>query len=287
MSKKQKTAAEETQELVQKIQDDEIKKIDVSFEDLEEEPKTEEPSTEIEKKVEEKRVVPEDKEEQKVEKETEIDEDQLTDKISKRVADTLVKQLTGTADKPADSEDQELVSPWKKEGRNPVDYDEITEWAVKKIEILSERRQEAERKAKEEQEALTAQQQEELKKYQEEQNKAFNQVIDDELDELYTNNKLPRIKDKDDPKDIGVIARRALFQTMLDVNEKRRAEGKQPIMSVSRIFHTYYKQPSLQPAGADAPISMGQGSAEATDPDEYSYTDLKKDQRKWGFFRLR
>lgn len=285
MAKKQKTALEETQELAEKLLADEIKDITLP----EEEEKVEEPEkTEVEVEAEKKKeeVVETPKEEPKA-----IDEDELTEKISKAVSDKVLKQMTGEDEKKKGDADQELVSPWTKEGRNPKDYDEIADWAMTKNEILSTRKAEESERQRQEQETQQKQVQEEQdktqKQIQEEQAKAFNQVIDDELDELYTNNKLPRIKNKDDAKDPGVIARKHLFQTMLDINNQRKEEGKPAIMSVSRIFHTYYKPPTTQPAGADAPISLGQGMAEAADPEDFSYADLQKEQKGWGWFRRR
>lgn len=287
MAKKQKTALEETQELAQEMVDKAVEETGITFddEDKPESNKTEtKPDVEDEKKPEET-PKEEPKEEPKKPEETEIDEDEFTEKVSKSVADRLAKQITGQDEKKKDDVDQELVSPWTKEGRNPKDYDEIADWAMQKKEVLDKRRAVEEQKATEEQNQQKAQQEEAQRAADEERAKSFNQVIDDELDELYTNNKLPRVKDKDDANDPGVVARKALFQTMLDVNMKRKAEGKPAIMSVSRIFHTYYTPPTQQRPGADAPISMGQGAPEETDPDDYSYTDVKKVQKGWGIWR--
>jgi hypothetical protein len=52
--------------------------------------------------------------------------------------------------------------------------------------------------------------------------------------------------------------RKELFKTMLDVNTERQKEGKAPIYSIKEVFYEHYKK-DKQPAGADAPISMGKG----------------------------
>ena len=91
---------------------------------------------------------------------------------------------------------------------------------------------------------------------------------------MSVNNKIPKIKDPNDPEDVGVKARIDLFKTMKEVNEDRVKNGKEPIISVNRIFNNYYK-PKTQPAGSDAPVSMGRGSAPVNEG-EYTYNQIHK-----------
>lgn len=287
MPKKQKTAVEETQELAQKLQDDMVK--DFSFPDEKEENPfdavpVEEPKTEIEKKVEET-----PKEEAKEDKPV-FDQEKFKEDLVSEIDKRLPKADTKEEKEEKKDAIKEYLDKAKAEGRNPT-WEEALAFVAEEGSNRAYERIKAEQAAEQEKARVQEEEREQIaevqKKADEERVKAFNQVIDDELDELYNNNKLPRIKNKDDAKDPGVIARKALFQTMLDVNEKRKEEGKPAILSVSRIYSFYYKPPTAQRAGADAPVSMGQGASEASDPDDYSYTDLKKEQRKWGFWKSR
>jgi hypothetical protein len=112
----------------------------------------------------------------------------------------------------------------------------------------------------EEQKAQEAQKEQEMKVTKELSDR-FNATLDEELDEMYSKGELTPIKDKSNPNDQGVIERQSLFAKMLEVNKQREAEGKPIIMSISRIKYGYWTKPNAQPAGEDAPISMGKGSA--------------------------
>lgn len=176
----------------------------------------------------------------------------------------------------AEKAKDENTPPWVKRGEEtPKDYNELAEWnaevAERKIMAKLEER-EADKQAKIEAEKKA---EEDKLKTDEERTKAFNDAIDEELTELYENNKLPKIVNKEDKEDPGIKARQALFQTMYDVNEKRKAEGKPLIFSINRIFNNYYKAPTAQPAGADAPIAGGRlKAASAKVEGEYSYNEI-------------
>jgi len=167
--------------------------------------------------------------------------------------------------------------------------DEYEEWAKKVFDETGKApnwkqaaefiKENAKRELKEEAEAK--EKEEELKKSQEvEQEKKvtndWNTFIDRELDDLYEENKLPRILNKDDETDPGVIARKALFKTMLDTNTRLQNEGKPVEYSIYKIFHKYYKPPNQQPAGADAPIAGGNTGGGAQAEEKVSYQELKQ-----------
>lgn len=189
---------------------------------------------------EEPKVEPEEKKEEGVD----FDPDALTQKISEETAKRIIEATT-KKEEPKVEVDEELISPWAKEGRAPKDYEEITDWAIKKAKILDKREAEAE-----------ALKQEEVKKQTEEYNKAqieqFNKYTDEQLSDLKAAGK---IKTADEQK--------ALFQKMLEVNQARAKEGKSPIYSVKEIFYEHYTPPTAQPAGADAPISPGASTVES------------------------
>lgn len=130
----------------------------------------------------------------------------------------------------------------------------------------------------EQQEAYKAQQEAQTKQAEQEQGyeKQLNSMIDEELNELYASGKLTRIKDKEDPNDPGVRERKALMQTMYDVNVKRAQTGASPIYSVARIHSNYFKGVNRQPAGADAMITNNRAGSAPTDEGDYEYVkDIK------------
>jgi hypothetical protein len=156
-------------------------------------------------------------------------------------------------------EKDEMIPNYVREGRNPKDYAEINDEAQRIAElkfnkILEQRETQAKQK---EEETLKAKEETLAKSKQFEAD--FNKMIDEELTEMYASNKIPKIVDDKDPNDPGVKTRFNLFKTMQEVNTKRVAAGEQPITSISRIFNNYYKAPTGEVAGADAPISAGSG----------------------------
>jgi hypothetical protein len=61
---------------------------------------------------------------------------------------------------------------------------------------------------------------------------------------------------------------------MVDVNVARVKEGKDPIMDIELIAYKYYKPKAVQPAGADAPVSMGKQSGGTEDAQEMDYREI-------------
>lgn len=201
----------------------------------------------------------------------EFDPAEFKKEVTAQAQKEIIERITGTKEKK--SEDDELTSPWKKENRNPKDYDEIAEWAVQKKAVLDQRAQVAAvEKNKKDMETYQAQ--------QGEQTKRINDYIDRELEELYEEKKIPRIKDKDDVNDPGIVARKALFQSMLDVNDQLRKDNKPAEYSIYKIFTKFYKSPSRQPAGADAPVSLGRSRASEGDTEQVKYADIHR--KSWG-----
>jgi hypothetical protein len=203
-----------------------------------EEPKIEEP------------VIPEVKEEKPP-----FDAEKLKEEISEATAKKIIEATTQQKE-PKKEVDEELISPWAKEGRAPKDYEEVADWGVEKKSILDRREREAELLKQQE----TAKQTEE---YNKQQVADFNKYTDDQLGDLKAAGKIKTPEEQ-----------RALFQSMLDVNIARQKEGKAPIYSIKEIFYEHYKAPTAQPAGADAPISPGTGAL-ASEGKEMDYKDLQ------------
>jgi len=185
--------------------------------------------------------IKEEKIEEKKEEEVEFDPAKWKEEITEATAKKIIEAQT-KREEPKEEVDKELISPWAKEGRTPKDYEEVSDWGVEKAKILQKREQEAQTKATEEQ---TKKQEE----YNKQQIDSFNKYTDEQLEDLKSKGKITT----DDE-------RKALFQTMLTVNQERVKEGKNPIYSVKEIFYEHYKAPNAQPAGADAPVSAGKAN---------------------------
>lgn len=191
---------------------------------------------------------------------------------AQEITTQLVEALQGKNAKETkeniDEYEQYAKDTWEKAGRPPT-YTEALKFVAEntKKALLEEQKSQAEKaeEARKAHEAANASRQDEINKF-----------IDKELEELYADGKLPKIKDPKDPNDYGVIARKALFQTMLEVNQKNQAENKPYEYSVYKIFHRHYKAPAKQPAGADAPVSAGSNRSSQPEDDAFSYKDIKK-----------
>lgn len=210
-----------------------------------------------------------------VEKEIEIDPEamkkDIADKVSKETIEKITKALTGeekTTEAQKDKYQEWAEKFYAEKGRNPTWFELIP---FIKDELKADMKNEEE---------MTRKQREEYRARVEADNnkrtEAFNKYVDQQLEDLYKNNKLPRIVNKDDDRDPGVVARKALFQTMLEVNQERVKNNLDPIYSVKEIYYEYYKAPNRQPAGADAPISIGRGNAQVDSGEDYSYADIRK-----------
>ena len=195
--------------------------------------------------------------------EPEVDISAIEAEVTKKVSDKIIKSLTGGSEAEIEGALGEQ-SPWAKEGRNPKDYDEIAQWATD----LALKRQEAQ-KAEETEKAK--EQEKEATKLQTERAEAFNKYWDTQLNELYESGKLPKIENAKDENDLGVKARKAMFSKMIEVNEQRTKEGKEPIYSLKEI---YYEHPINEEPGMSAPVSAGRGAVPA-EGEGYEYVGSK------------
>jgi hypothetical protein len=210
------------------------------------------------KPTDEKEEKPVETPEEKDEK-PDFDPDKFAETVSEKAAEKtakMIEEVTGRKE-PTKEVDEELMSPWAKENRTPRDYEEVADWALQKKSILDKREAEAK-------DAQSKIEKEETEKQNEEKIKNFNRYVDEQLDELHAAGKI----DKNNKEQ-----RKALFTAMLEVNQARAKEGKQPIYSVKEIFYEHYKVPTSQPAGADAPVSMG-GFTPPEDKSEINYNDI-------------
>ena len=216
----------------------------------------------IEKKAEEMKAAPKE-EVKEMAPEPKIDPSAIAretaEKTAKEMADKISKALTGKeeATKAEKSKYEAAAEEFENKNGRPPAWHELVPFMVDDALEKIEQRQ-AEKAAKEN-ERLG-----QINKYNEDRSKAFNAQIDTELNDLMSSNRLPKTED----------ARKALFQTMLEVNTARQSEGKTPIYSLKEIFYEHYKAPNAQPAGADAPVSAGRGGTVTPGEDDYSYADI-------------
>jgi hypothetical protein len=205
-----------------------------------------------------------------------------TSKLAEEVADKVVEKTKPPEEKPIEKTEEEKYKEWAndfktKEGKDPTWTDVATHLKEDAIKAIDDREAEKVRVA------------EETKKVAEENDKKltdnFNKIVDEDLDDLYKSNKLTPIKDKANPSDQGILERKALFNTMLEVNTERAKEGKRPIYSIKEIYYEHYTKPNAQPAGENAPISVGKGAPSSGE--EEQELDYNKDVKNttWGNLR--
>lgn len=108
---------------------------------------------------------------------------------------------------------------------------------------------------------------------QEQQIAETNKYVDATVNELYTQNKLPKIVNKDDPDDYGNRVKREFFSTIIKVNQDRLT-NKLPPKTIKEVFYEDFTMPKKEVAGADAPVNMGRGGYS---PDESETIDYQRD----------
>jgi len=185
--------------------------------------------------------------------------DELKKETDKEISDKLTAAGIKPTEEAKDKYETYAEKFAKEKGRNPS-------W----FEFVPFLKDEVKAELKREQEEATKQTEEEKKKIvqtNEQRQKAFNTYLDEQLDDLQKAGKL----DLKDPK-----VKTHFFKTMMEVNQKRVAEGKTPIYSAKEIFYEHYTPSNEQPAGEDAPISAGRGSTQVENKDEYSYQEIHK-----------
>lgn len=282
MPKKKPAIADENEQIAEVIDQQASKDLGVKVEDgniVEENP--------IEEKAKELPKEEPVKEEEKMPFDPEKFAEETANKVKDKLAEEENKKIEEAkqAELKAKMED-EMIPIFEREGRNPVDYSEVVRESNRIAELKFEKMLlERENKAKQEQEEISKIKEAELARSKQFE-ADFNKMIDEELDELRTSEKLPKIADANDPLDEGVKATKELFRTMKEVNEKRVKEGQTPITSVSRIFNNYYKPTPSQPAGADAPVSGGRGVVDKGESDDGVMPYQKMHASSWlDFFR--
>jgi hypothetical protein len=205
-----------------------------------------------------------------------------TAKLAEEVADKVVEKTKPPVEETPVKTEEEKYKEWAAEFKDKQNKE--PSWT----DVAAHLKEEA-IKAIDDREAQKVKVAEEAKKVADENDKKltdnFNKIVDEDLDDLYKSNRLTPIKDKTNPSDQGVVERKALFQKMLEVNQARHDEGKRPIYSIKEIYYEHYTKPSAQPAGENAPISVGKGAPSSGE--EEQEIDYNKDVKNttWGNLR--
>lgn len=271
------------------------------------------PTEEEEKKTKEVADAKVREDQEKKDKETQEARVREQDEIAKRTADELAtrqaaeRKVQEDRKKAEDDEKarQEALKPaWQKDPNAPKDkdgnplprsYEELTTEAAR---IGEERALEKMRAEQAEKDAATKTQQEATQKQQqaeEARKKTFNdqlqKEIDDDLNGLWADKKLTKMKDPNDPNDPGVKEKNAFIKTAVEVNAKRMGEGKPPIRSLKLIYYESYlpnrekilQEINKQPAGGDAPV-MGAESTQGHELPDDKYIPAR--DRKKSFAQI-
>jgi hypothetical protein len=200
--------------------------------------------------------------------------DKTVNEAKKEVLDKIKASFGLTEDEEKELKEEGLTPPWEKEKRNPKSYREIVEFSAELAEF--KRKKEEELRAKQQSEADNARKQSE---------KQLNEMWDEQLADLREQKKLPDIAPeikaklqegkpltKEEAKDPGLEAQRQLFAKMYELAEARKSAGKSVSTNLKEVYYEHYQQKS-QPAGANAPVSGGTGTA-PEDDDRFTYKDI-------------
>lgn len=274
---KKKTEDTTPEEIIQDIKE---KQLEEFLDEPKEEPKApEEP--EAPKDPPEPPVVEPPKEDPPV-----IDPDKLKEDIKKEISKETVDKISkalGVEETTPEQKDkyQQLAEDFQEKHNRAPKWFELIPQIVEDTKAAIKAEQDEAKKLQEDNETKQ-------KEAAQESEKAFNKEIDDQIEDLSKNKKLPAIDPNNDKfamvkkiiggkeyevkvyEDEGRQARQELFQTMMEVNIERVSKGLKPVTSIKEVYYEHYK-PSKPPAGADAPISAGRGGSVAHD-DEQGYT---------------
>lgn len=201
-------------------------------------------------------------EEKKPEINIEVEREKAKLEARQETIDKIVQTLTGKSTEDL-GEEEGFVPAWKKEGRNPKDYDEILEEATRYKEYKDDLKHK-------EQVKVEAQNQE----VQQKNIKQWNEFWDGQINDMTKQGLLPTIEDEKDENDEGVKARKLLFQKMYEINQKAPAV---PVTSLKEIYLDNRNEfTSKNNSAKTAPVSAGRTETGAKTDDQFYYEDINK-----------
>lgn len=198
------------------------------------------------------------------------------EEVVKKQEEEKQRELDKAKAEEAEKARQEALKPKftgvdEKGNVTPKDYDELALESAR----IGEEKAYARIKAEQEAAATQAKQEQDQKTQAEEQAKEKRQALenqlqkelDSDLTDLYSANKLPKIKDPNNENDPGVKEQRNLFEIAQKVNAERMAKGEPPIRSIKLIYYEHYK-PLEKPAGHNAPVLGAESSVSNELPED-------------------
>lgn len=286
------------------------------LEDLEKKEAGEKPEEKPEEKPAEEPKPEEKKEEPKAPEPklvTEEEAKKLADDAAKKATEETSKEFQGKIDEilnkdkslqEKQKEADELIAVWDKEGRLPKDYAELINETMRIADAKSAQRD------KEREDRLAAEQKEkdDLAKKEVDDKKAqeaktlddYNKQIATDLDEIISAKLLPRPADineinNPETKDEAAKEIQQVFKFGIELNQKLKAEGKNPVTSLNKIFFLHYKpfidanpnKKAEQPAGADAPVAGSEHTTPETPSNKIPYAQLHKETWSQTISRLK
>ncbi len=219
---------------------------------------------EAQKKQEDEQAIPEV--EIDLDEERERTKKEVTDSITTEVVEPLRRQILDLQEtlSPTEKDDYDVfVDQYEKEHGEAPQWKQVAlfleDRAVKRLKD-EQKTQEEERKQAEE---VSAKQQED------QANENF-KVWQGQLQELEDRGDLPKME-KPEQGDPGFDARVKLYGFM-----QATWKSQNPSTNLWEVYAKHWKNESGQPAGADAPISFGNGGTGGDDDRNYSYSEVHK-----------
>lgn len=199
---------------------------------------------------------------------------EVEDKITTEVITPLQEQIAKLAEAGKDKQEKSeiakgleaLEAKAKAENRD-LTYAEALEFVTTHATETALNKIKEEQKAeKEAQEAKEA----EEKKAKTEQEEANFKYWQGQLQEMEDKGLLPKME-KPQAGDKGFDARLKLYGFM-----QGTWKGDAPLTNLYEVYTKFYKEENKQPAGGDAPVSMGQQAAGGKDDEQLKYSEVHK-----------
>jgi hypothetical protein len=217
---------------------------------------------EAEQKAEEEAKIPEV--EVDLDAERERTKQETTEAILKDVVEPLKKEIGDLKQSlsPAEKDEYDtFVDDYTAKNGKAPEWKEVAIFLKDQAlqELKNEQKAEADAKVKADAEAKEA---------TEKQNAENFKVWQGQLDDMETRGLLPKME-KAEVGDPGFDARVKLYGFM-----QTTWNTPNPSTNLYEVHTKYWKDEPRQPAGADAPVSMGESGGVSDDPDDYKYSDI-------------
>lgn len=234
-----------------------------------------------------------------------LEKRQIADDAAKKASEETRKEFQAKMDeilnKDKDIQDKQkeaddLVAIWDKEKRLPKDWKEIASEQLRIADVKLEQRLKAEKANEEarrtEERLVQEKKQQDVVKDNTARLESYQKELANDLDKIYYLKELPRVtnpKELENPDTTDPAAKEVqkVFTFGVQLNQKLKAEGKEPVKSLWDIYFNHYKPytkaqgKSDQPAGGDAPVSGAKNVIQNKQPEKYNWrTDSKKSLRQ-------